>query len=421
MRSPISRPALPRASSAMSGFFFCGSIDEPGGVAVVERGEAELLGRPQHPLLAEPGEVDRRSASGRTAPRRRWSRSPTASSEFSNAPAKPSSAAVNAGSSGSDEPASAPAPSGDTSRRSSAASEPVDVAAERPAVGQQVVREQHRLGALQVGVAGEVDVAGRRRLAARSTSCRPSDPLGDDRAARACTTAARRSRDWSLRLRPVCSLAPAGPASSVTRRSTAVWMSSSRRRRTERAARQLGRDGVERGEHGVALVRRRGSRRAPGRARGRVSRRCRPATAAGRTTGSRCRPSARPRDHPRTDRATASARRAAPPGPRAHESPARSRRRVGESLHRRSTRRRRTAGCRRRPPSRSIRSASSDRGPTRPRGRSPAGCAARRGRPSDGPRPPTPPSPAAGGPRGRAAPARTRGSRTPSRRRARAP
>jgi hypothetical protein len=32
---------------------------------------------------------------------------------------------------------------------------------------------------------------------------------------------------WSLRLRAVCSLAPAGPASSVTRRSTAVWMSSS--------------------------------------------------------------------------------------------------------------------------------------------------------------------------------------------------
>ncbi len=32
---------------------------------------------------------------------------------------------------------------------------------------------------------------------------------------------------WSLRLRAVCSLAPAAPASSVTRRSTAVWMSSS--------------------------------------------------------------------------------------------------------------------------------------------------------------------------------------------------
>jgi hypothetical protein len=32
---------------------------------------------------------------------------------------------------------------------------------------------------------------------------------------------------WSLRERAVCSLPPTGPASSVTRRSTAMWMSSS--------------------------------------------------------------------------------------------------------------------------------------------------------------------------------------------------
>ena len=35
------------------------------------------------------------------------------------------------------------------------------------------------------------------------------------------------SATWSLRLRPVCSLAPVAPAISVTRRSIAVWMSSS--------------------------------------------------------------------------------------------------------------------------------------------------------------------------------------------------
>jgi hypothetical protein len=29
VRSPMTRPALPRASSAMSAFFFWGSIDEP--------------------------------------------------------------------------------------------------------------------------------------------------------------------------------------------------------------------------------------------------------------------------------------------------------------------------------------------------------------------------------------------------------
>ena len=40
--------------------------------------------------------------------------------------------------------------------------EPVDVARERPAVRQQVMRQQHRLRPLHVGVAGQVDVAGLR-------------------------------------------------------------------------------------------------------------------------------------------------------------------------------------------------------------------------------------------------------------------
>jgi hypothetical protein len=38
--------------------------------------------------------------------------------------------------------------------------QPVDVAGQRPAVGQQVVSQQHRLGPLQVGVAGQVRIAG---------------------------------------------------------------------------------------------------------------------------------------------------------------------------------------------------------------------------------------------------------------------
>ena len=87
---------------------------------------------------------------------------------------------MNAGSSGSDEPASAPAPSGDTSRRATRRQQPVDVAAERPAVGQQVVGQQHRLGPLQVGVAGQVDVAGVARPA------RAAPPAG--RRSRAATT-----------------------------------------------------------------------------------------------------------------------------------------------------------------------------------------------------------------------------------------
>ena len=44
---------------------------------------------------------------------------------------------------------------------------------------------------------------------------------------------------WSLRLRPVWSLAPVSGASSVTRRSIAVWMSSSVVEILEAAGRQL--------------------------------------------------------------------------------------------------------------------------------------------------------------------------------------
>ena len=59
---------------------------------------------------------------------------------------------------------------------------------------------------------------------------------------------------WSLRLRAVCSLAPAGPASSVTRRSTAVWMSSSLWANANDPSASSASTCVERGEDGVALV-----------------------------------------------------------------------------------------------------------------------------------------------------------------------
>ena len=53
---------------------------------------------------------------------------------------------------------------------------------------------------------------------------------------------------WSLRLRPVCSLAPAAPAISVTRRSIAVWMSSSVGANANVPVGELVLDLVERGE-----------------------------------------------------------------------------------------------------------------------------------------------------------------------------
>ena len=116
VRLPMSRPVLPRVSSAISGFFFCGSMEEP-----VEYASA----RPRKPNSS----VDHRMIS--SARRDKWtprsaksksdsatkSRSLTASSELANTPANPRSLAAAAGSSGNDEPASAPAPRGETSSR----------------------------------------------------------------------------------------------------------------------------------------------------------------------------------------------------------------------------------------------------------------------------------------------------------------
>ena len=102
----------------MSGFFFCGMIDEPVAQASSSR--------------AQPNSVDVQSTTSSPS-RDRWtpssaaakqnsaakSRSLTASIELSAARSKPSSAATASGSSRSDEPASAPAPSGLTAVRRS--------------------------------------------------------------------------------------------------------------------------------------------------------------------------------------------------------------------------------------------------------------------------------------------------------------
>ena len=150
------RPALPRASSAMSGFFFCGSIDEP--VAYASASRMNPNSSVDHSTISSPMRerwicviVATNSASATK------SRSETASSEFWNRRAKPSSFATKFGSSGKLEPASAPAPSGETSARSRQSRPPVDVACQCPEVREQVVRQQDRLGALEVREAGQRD------------------------------------------------------------------------------------------------------------------------------------------------------------------------------------------------------------------------------------------------------------------------
>ena len=57
IKSPNTRPLLPRMSSAMSGFFLLGHDAGAGGEGVVQLDEFILPGAPEHDLLAQAGEV----------------------------------------------------------------------------------------------------------------------------------------------------------------------------------------------------------------------------------------------------------------------------------------------------------------------------------------------------------------------------
>ena len=111
VRLPITRPLWPRTSSAASGFFFCGMIDEP-----VER----LSGRRMKPKgwlahrISSSARRERCSAVAEQHHRKSSakSRSETESSELAVGASKPSAAAVIARSIGKPVPASAALPSG---------------------------------------------------------------------------------------------------------------------------------------------------------------------------------------------------------------------------------------------------------------------------------------------------------------------
>ena len=111
----MSRPLLPRASSATSGFFFWGSIELP--VAKASSRTAKPNSSVDHSTISSPMRdrcTPSRARSKRASATK--SRSDTASSEFSNRPANPRSEAVPSGSRGSDEPARAPGPERATRR-----------------------------------------------------------------------------------------------------------------------------------------------------------------------------------------------------------------------------------------------------------------------------------------------------------------
>ena len=118
VRSPMSRPALPRVSSATSGFFFCGMIDDP-----VEYASWRVTNENSFVAHAMTSSLSRERSMPIIAVMKRYSantsREAVPSIEFSTESANPRSAATACGSSPSDDPARAPDPYAETPARSS--------------------------------------------------------------------------------------------------------------------------------------------------------------------------------------------------------------------------------------------------------------------------------------------------------------
>ena len=226
VRWPMRRPDLPAGQLGHVGVLLLRQHRAAGGVGVVEACRSRT---PRSTTARAPrpgGTGGRRAGPGRRGPRPRSRGRTRRRASSRSGRAKPSSSATPSGSSGSDEPASAPAPERRHVEPVDRGQQPVDVAGQRPPVGQQVVGQQHRLGPLQVGVAREVGVAG--LVGPGEQDLLEGDDLArPPRSARAWRTAGGRWRPGRCGCGRCAAWRPTSPASSVTRRSTAVWMSSS--------------------------------------------------------------------------------------------------------------------------------------------------------------------------------------------------
>ena len=153
---PRRRRAAPcaRSSSAASGFFFCGMIEEPDAHAS-DTSQKPNSSRDHRTISAPSRErcVAQVAAAARKSSTK--SRLETASIEFGDDAGEAELARRPArGRSSKFTPASAPAPSGSSVGRAEHELEAARVAPEHPEVREQVVREVDRLGALEVRVAG---------------------------------------------------------------------------------------------------------------------------------------------------------------------------------------------------------------------------------------------------------------------------
>ncbi len=164
-----------------------------GRVRVGEPHESELVGRPQHDLFAESRQVHLGQRGDEQRLGDEVAIGDGVERVLERARRTRARPRPTPGSSGRLEPASAPAPSGETSAAGQAVVPAVDVAGQRPEVREQMVREQHRLGPLHVRVAGERDL-GRLPRPLQQHALQLVDPRRDRHAPRAADTAACRAR-----------------------------------------------------------------------------------------------------------------------------------------------------------------------------------------------------------------------------------
>ena len=220
----MSRPALPRASSATSGFFFCGMIEEP--VAYASSISIQPNSCEDQSTISSPSR-DRWTPISAAAKQNSAakSRSETASIEFGAAAAKPSSAANCCGSIGSEEPASAPAPSGLTAARLSQSRSLLTSRVNACTWASSWWANSTGCACCRWVMPG----AGRSPHASACAISAVCSSASRDTTSRAWSRRYRRRSvaTWSLRLRPARSLPPSEPSRSSSPRSSAVCTSSS--------------------------------------------------------------------------------------------------------------------------------------------------------------------------------------------------